>query len=61
MYIQEEKACRDEAITAKDQLIKEKDRDLVSFLQKCSSLQMQLETVRRENQSLEVSGNMLTM
>lgn len=48
-------------ITAKDQLIKEKDRDLVSFLQKCSSLQMQLEVVQRENQSLEVSGNMLTM
>ena len=50
-------------ITAKDQLIfareseiSEKDRGLVSLQQRCGSLQTQLETVQRRNQSLEVSG-----
>ena len=53
---QEEKAIKDEVIKAKESEISEKDRGLVSLQQRCGSLQTQLETVQRRNQSLEVSG-----
>ena len=56
-------ASRDEQLKAKDELISvkesevcEKNRSLVSLQQRCGSLQTQLETVQRRNQSLEVSG-----
>ena len=68
--LQKEKASRDAIISAKDDQLKakdreieakeseisEKDRGLVSLQQRCGSLQTQLETVQRRNQSLEVSG-----
>ena len=41
---------------AKDLEISEKSQSLVSLQQRCGSLQTQLETVQRRNQSLEVSG-----
>ena len=61
MYIQEEKANGDEVIASKDQLLREKDQDFVSLQQKCGLLQIQLESVQRKNQSLEVSGCMVTL
>ena len=53
---QEEKAIMDEVINAKESEVSEKDRGLISLQQRCGSLQTQLETVQRRNQSLEVSG-----
>ena len=43
-------------IRAKESEISEKDRGFISLLQRCGSLQTQLETVQRRNQSLEVSN-----
>ena len=56
MTAQEEKAIKDEVIKAKESEVSEKDRGLISLQQRCGSLQTQLETVQRRNQSLEVSG-----
>ena len=46
---------KDEMLVAKESKMSEKDRDLVSIQQKCDSLQSQVETFQRMNQSLEVS------
>ena len=53
-----EEVCRvkDELLAAKESEMPEKDRGLISLQQRCGSLQTQLETVQRRNQSLEVSG-----
>ena len=49
-------AAKNRLIQAKDSEIVEKDRGLVLLQQRCGSLQTQLETVQKRNQSLEVSG-----
>ena len=51
-----EMAAKDDLISATESEISEKDRGLVSLQQRCGSLQTQLETVQRRNQSLEVSS-----
>ena len=57
MTAQEEKAIKDEfeVIKAKELDISEKDRGLISLQQRCGSLQTQLETLQKGNQSPEVS------
>ena len=52
----QEMVAIEQLISAKESEISEKDRGLLSLQQKCGSLQTQLETVQRRNQSLEVSG-----
>ena len=47
---------KERVIATKDSELAEKDGGLVLLQQRCGSLQTQLETVQRRNQSLEVSG-----
>lgn len=61
--MQEEKACKDDMIIAKNRLLEatksemsKKDKSFVSLHQKCGSLQTELETVQGKIQSLKVSG-----
>ena len=52
----EQLSAKNREIAAKDSVISGMNRYLVSLQQRCGSLQTQLETVQRRNQSLEVSG-----
>ena len=47
--------AKNQEIAAKDRQLSEKDSGLSSLQQRCGSLQTQLNTVQRRNESLEVS------